>query len=106
MFKYSHAYEKLVGAIEIMATSKGSRRERLYSATYSYVMRLQAKEMPPDLAEPFNDFMAAMTNKKDPNGNYGDLRSTAENMHWKTADRLSKQLLNMYLVVNEARDRC
>jgi len=109
MKSYSRAYEKLLGAMELMSTGKGMRPERLELVTLSYIIHLRTDDVPNELAGELQAFMAGMCKTKDPHRGksyaMGDIWWTARHMHWKTAEKLSKQLFNMYLVVSEYRNK-
>lgn len=59
---YGYAYEKLLGAMEIMATGKGSRPERLARAGKQYLLPIRSPKMhklPNDLAALLDAFYHA-----------------------------------------------
>ena len=101
MQKYHYAYEKLHGAVKVMATGKGSRNDRLESATINYVIRLQARNMPPELVEPLDNFMRGMTFLSSPYERIGDITWTAKRMHWRKAEQLAELLFQMFSELNE-----
>lgn len=103
MRKYEYAYEKLLGAIDIMATGKGSRQDRLETATLSFVMRIQPNDLPEELRPILKAFMDGMTARPDPYGHMGDVAWTKIHMHWRSAEKLANQLFQMFVSVSNAR---
>lgn len=100
---YSYTWEKLMVAMDIMATGAKSRQHRLYNAYISSLIRLTPEDFPLDFHDTFRQFQAEMTSESAPaGGNVGTLQSTVWAMHWKTAERLSKTLFQLYQAVNEA----
>jgi hypothetical protein len=88
---YGYAYEKLLGAMEIMATGKGTRPERLARAGKQYLLPIRSPKMhklPDDLAAALDSL-------------YSDV--TAQRMSWQKAERLAGQLFSLFLAVVELR---
>ena len=103
---YGYAHEKLVGAMEVMATGKGSRRHRLARAGRDYLFRLsnpKQHRLPPDLAESLASLLDELTSVR-PQTRWDDsFEATARNMHWKKAERLAQQFFSLFLAVVELR---
>ena len=61
--------------------------------------------MPEEIRCELIDFMQGMSSKEDPHQGesyaMGKIWHTARQMHWKTAERLSRQLFSMFLTINE-----
>ncbi|CAN5883227.1 hypothetical protein BH11PSE6_BH11PSE6_11670 [soil metagenome] len=103
---YVYAYEKLLGAVEIMATGKGSRADRLARATHQYLFRIRkvkANDLPADLATRLAEFIEEMTAKRGLQPWENAVDKTAQTMPWQTAERLSRQLLGLFLAVSALR---
>lgn len=102
MTQYSHAYEKFLGATEIMATGKGSRQERLERAVH-HVRRIEnspASPLPDEIRQTFKAFMEetrSSTPEWDGDNAYS---STFRAMHWKKTERLSQSLFQMFLCLS------
>jgi hypothetical protein len=103
---YGYAHEKLVGALEVMATTKGSRRQRLARAGRDYLFRLsnpKQHRLPTELAESLDRLLTELTFIR-PQTQWDDsFEATARNMSWQTSQRLSEQLFSLYLAVVELR---
>ena len=70
MTRYAYAYEKLLGAVEIMATGRGSRPERLARATHRHLFKIRhqkANRLPDELAAQY-DAAASLTEPSSPAG--------------------------------------
>lgn len=98
MPRYGYAYEKLLGAVEIMATGKGSRPERLGRATM-LLLRLHERDLPPDLFAVLSDIKSAMTARPALGPWEGALAATVAHMPWQQAERLSRKLFGLFLSV-------
>lgn len=103
---YGYAYEKLLGAMDIMATGKGSRQERLALAGKSYILPIRSPKMhklPPDLAALLDSLYRELT-AVPPLTQWDDaFEATARKMPWQTAERLAEQLFSLFLSVAELR---
>ena len=103
---YGYAHEKLVGAMEVMATTKGSRRQRLARAGRDYLLRLRnpkQHKLPPELAASLDCLLAELTSVP-PQTRWDDtFEATARNMSWQKSERLAQQLLSLFLSVVELR---
>lgn len=103
---YGYAHEKLVGAMEVMATGKGSRRQRLARAGRDYLFRLSNPKqhgLPPKLAASLDCLLAELTSVP-PQTRWDDsFEATARNMPWQKAERLSGQIFSLFLAVIELR---
>jgi hypothetical protein len=108
MSEYGYAYEKLLGAVEIMATGKGSRAERLARATHQYLFRIRnpkTNRLPPDLAASLTRVVKAMTTSKTTNEWENAIDLTASRMPWQRAESLSRQVFSLFLLVSELRSQ-
>lgn len=103
---YGYAHEKLVGAIEVMATGKGSRRHRLARVGRDYLLRIsipRQHRLPPDLAMSLECLVKELTSVP-PQTRWDDsFEATARNMPWQKAERLAGQLFSLFLAVVELR---
>lgn len=103
---YGYAHEKLVGAIEVMATGKGSRRQRLARVGRDYLLRLsipRQHHLPPELATSLKCLIEELTSAP-PQTRWDDsFVATARNMPWQKAERLAGQLFSLFLAVVELR---
>lgn len=103
---YGYAYEKLLGAMEIMATGKGSRQQRLARAGKSYILPIRSPrvhKLPIDLAASLDSLYGELTAVPPPTEWDDAFEATARNMSWQTAERLAQQLFNLFLSVVELR---
>lgn len=103
---YGYAYEKLLGAIKIMATGKGSRAERLARATHGYLFRIRhhkANKLPDELAAQLAILVDELTSVSPPTQWDNSIDATARKMSWQKAEQLSRQLLSLFLSVAELR---
>jgi len=103
---YSYAYEKLLGAVEIMATGKGSRTERLSRATHGYLFRTRhqkANRLPDNLAVQLSILVKELTSAPPPTQWDNSIDATARKISWQKAEQLSRQLLSLFLSVAELR---
>jgi len=103
---YGYAYEKLLGAVEIMATGKGSRAERLARATHGYLFRIRqqkANKLPDELAVQLAILVEELTSVPPPTQWDNSIDATARKMSWQKAEQLSRQLLSLFLSVAELR---
>lgn len=103
---YGYAYEKLLGAMEIMATGKGSRQERLARAGKSYILPIHSPKMhklPPDLAASLDSLYRDLTAVPPPTQWDNAFDATARKMSWQKAERLARQLFSLFLAVVELR---
>lgn len=102
---YGYAYEKLLGAMEIMATGKGTRPERLARAGKHYLRLISSPKMhklPDDLAAELDSLFREL--KSVPPTQWDDsFDATAQRMSWQKAERLAKQLFSLFLAVVELR---
>lgn len=108
MSEYGYAYEKLLGAVEIMATGKGSRSERLARATHQYLFKIRNPKtngLPPELATCLTCIVAAMTISRPTNEWENAIDLTASQMPWQRADLLSKQVFALFLSVSALRSQ-
>lgn len=103
---YGYAHEKLLGAMEVMATGKGSRRYRLARAGRDYLHRLsnpKQHRLPPDLAASLANLLSELTSVA-PQTRWDDsFEATARNMSWQKAERLSRQVFSLFLAVVDLR---
>lgn len=103
---YGYAYEKLLGAVEIMATAKGSRADRLARATHQYLFRIRyqkANKLPDELAMQLATLTEELTSVSPPTQWDNSIDATARKMSWQKAEQLSRQLLSLFLSVAELR---
>ena len=103
---YGYAYEKLLGAVEIMATSKGSRQERLARAGKQYVLPIRSPKihkLPPDLSASLDSLFHELTAVPPPTQWDDAFEATARKMPWQKAKRLADQLFSLFLAVVELR---
>lgn len=103
---YGYAYEKLLGAMDIMATGKGSRQERLARAGKGYILPIHSPKMhklPPDLATSLDSLYRELTAVPPPTEWDNAFEATAQKMSWQTAERLAGQLFSLFLAVVELR---
>lgn len=103
---YGYAHEKLLGAMEVMATGKGSRRQRLARAGRDYLLRLsnpKQHQLPPDLAASLASLLGELTSVKPQTQRDDSFEATARNMPWQKAERLAGQLFSLFLAVVELR---
>ena len=108
MSEYGYAYEKLLGAVEIMATGKGSRAERLARATHQYLFKIRhpkTNRLPPDLAASLTSVVNAMTTSKPTNEWENAIDLTASLMPWQRAESLSRQVFSLFLSVATLRSQ-
>lgn len=99
---YGYAYEKLLGAVEIMATGKGSRAERLARATHQYLLKIrkpEAHRLPPRLCATLSEILASMTARTPPTQWVNAIDATAARMPWQQAEAISRQLFELFLSV-------
>lgn len=102
MARYGYAYEKLLGAVEIMATGEGSRPERLARATHQYLLKIRRPEshrLPPELGKVVSEIIAAMTALSSPTQWDNAIDATARRMPWQQAERLSRKLFELFMSV-------
>lgn len=103
---YGYAFEKLLGAMEVMATGKGSRRDRLARADRDYLLRLsnpKQHRLPSDLAASLDNLLSELTSVA-PQTRWDDrFEATARRMPWQKADRLSRQVFSLFLAVVDLR---
>lgn len=105
---YGYAYEKLLGAMEIMATGKGSRPERLARAGKHYLRLISSPKMhklPDDLAAALDSLYRELTSVPPPTQWDNSFDATAQRMSWQKAERLAGQLFSLFLAVVELRSR-
>ncbi len=103
---HGYAYEKLLGAMDIMATGKGSRQERLARAGKSYILPIRSPKMhklPPDLAALLDSLYRELIAVAPPTQWDDAFEATARKMPWQTAARLVEQLFSLFLSVAELR---
>lgn len=103
---YGYAYELLLGAMEIMATGKGSRQDRLARAGKSYILPIRSPKMhklPPDLAASLDSLDAELTAVPAHMEPDDAFKATARKMSWQTAERPARQLFSLFLAVVELR---
>jgi len=103
---YGYAHEKLLGAVEIMATGKGSRQERLARAGKQCLLSIRSPKMhklPPDLAASLDRLYRELTAIPPPTQWDDAFSATAQRMPWQKAERLAEQLLSLFLAVIELR---
>jgi hypothetical protein len=106
MSPYNYAYEKLLGAVDIMATGKGSRTERLARATHQYLFRIRnqkTNKLPNDLAEQMATLIKELTSVSPSTPWDNAIDATTRTMSWQKAERLSRQLLSLFISVGELR---
>jgi len=103
---YGYAYEKLLGAMEIMATGKGTRPERLARAGKQYLLPIRSTKMhklPADLAASLDSLYRELTSVPPPTQWDNSFDATAQRMSWQKAERLAGQLFSLFLAVVELR---
>lgn len=103
---YGYAYEKLLGAMEIMATGKGSRPERLVRAGKQYLLPIRSPKMhklPDDLASSLDSLFRELTSVPPPTQWDDAFTATGQRMSWQKAERLAQQLFSLFLAVVELR---
>ncbi|NKJ44852.1 hypothetical protein [Novosphingobium sp. SG720] len=103
---YGYAYEKLLGAMEIMATGKGTRPERLARAGKQYLLPIRSPKMhklPDDLAAALDSLYRELTSVPPPTQWDNSFDATAQRMSWQKAERLAGQLFSLFLAVAELR---
>lgn len=103
---YGYAYEKLLGAMEIMATGKGTRPERLARAGKQYLLPIRSPKMhklPDDLAAALDSLYRELTSVPPPTQWDNAFDATAQRMSWQKAERLAEQLFSLFLAVVELR---
>jgi hypothetical protein len=103
---YGYAYEKLLGAMEIMATGKGSRPERLARAGKQYILPIRSPKqhkLPADLAASLDSLYRELTSVPPPTQWDNSFDATAQRMSWQKAERLAEQLFRLFLAVVELR---
>lgn len=106
MTRYAYAYEKLLGAVEIMATGRGSRPERLARATHRHLFKIRhqkANRLPYELAAQLTGLVTELTAIAPPTQWGNAIDATATHMSWQKAERLSGQLFGLFLAVSELR---
>lgn len=106
MTRYAYAYEKLLGAVEIMATGCGSRPERLARATHRYLFRIrhqQANRLPDEFALQLAGLVTELTAIAPPTQWDNAIDATAARMSWQKAERLSGQLFGLFIAVSDLR---
>jgi hypothetical protein len=107
MSRYGYAYEKLLGAVEIMATGKGPRPERLARATHQCMLKLRRPEehrLPRELGDRLSEIIAGMTAVPPPTQWDNAIDATARQMPWQQAERLSRKLFELFLSVAALRE--
>ena len=105
---YGYAYEKLLGAMEIMATGKGTRPERLARAGKQYLLPIRSPKMhklPDDVAAALESLYRELTSVPPPTQWDNSFDATAQRMSWQKAERLAGQLFSLFLAVVELRRR-
>lgn len=105
---YGYAYEKLLGAMEIMATGKGTRPERLARVGKQYLLPIRSPKMhklPDDLAAALDSLYRELTSAPPPTQWDNAFDATAHCMSWQKAERLAGQLFSLFLAVVELRSR-
>lgn len=103
---YGYAYEKLLGAMEIMATGKGTRPERLARVGKQYLRLISSPKMhklPDDLASALDSLYRELTSVPPPTRWDNAFDATAQRMSWQRAERLAEQLFSLFLAVVELR---
>ena len=103
---YGYAYEKLLGAVEIMATGKGSRQDRLARVGKQYILPIRSPKMhklPAELAASLDSVYRELTSVPPPTQWDNAFDATARAMPWQTAERLADQLFSLFLAVVELR---
>lgn len=103
---YGYAYEKLLGAMEIMATGKGTRPERLARAGKQYLLPIRSPKMhklPADLAASLDSLYRELTSVPPPTQWDNSFDATAQRMSWQKSERLAEQLFSLFLAVVELR---
>lgn len=103
---YGYAYEKLLGAMEIMATGKGTRPERLARAGKQYILpirRPKQHRLPADLGASLDNLYRELTSVTPPTQWDNSFDATAQRMSWQKAERLAGQLFSLFLAVAELR---
>lgn len=105
---YGYAYEKLLGAMEIMAIGKGTRPERLARAGKQYLLPIRSPNMhklPDDLAAALDSLCRELTSVPPPTQWDNSFDATAQRMSWQKAERLAGQLFSLFLAVVELRSQ-
>ncbi|MEO8723590.1 MAG: hypothetical protein ABI395_08735 [Sphingobium sp.] len=105
---YGYAYEKLLGAVETMATGKGSRAQRLARATHQYLFKIRdpkTNRLPADLAANLANIVHAMTAARPSNEWENAIDLTASRMPWQRAEALSRQVFGLFLSVSALRSQ-
>ena len=105
---YGYPHEKLLGAMEIMATGKGTRPERLARAGKQYLLPIRSPKMhklPDDLAAALDSLFRELTSVPPPTQWDNAFDATAQRMSWQKAERLAEQLFSLFLAVVELRRR-
>ena len=103
---YGYAHEKLLGAMEIMATGKGSRQDRLARAGKQYILPIHSPKMhklPAELAVLLDSLFRSLTAVPPPTQWDNAFDATAQRMSWQQAERLAGQLFSLFLAVVELR---
>lgn len=103
---YGYAYEKLLGAMEIMATGKGTRPERLARVGKQYLLPIRSQKMhklPDDLAAALDSLYRELTSVPPPTQWDNSFDATAQRMSWQKAECLAQQLFGLFLAVVELR---
>jgi len=98
MSRNGYAYEKLLGAVDIMATGKGSRPEKLGRATM-LLLRVHGRDLPPELFAVLSDIKSAMTARPARGSWEGRLAASVAQMPWQQAESLSRKLFELFLSV-------
>lgn len=103
---YAYAHEKLVGAMQVMATGKGSRRQRLALAGRDYLHRLsnrQQHRLPDEMAASLDNLLEELTSVSPQMRSDDSFEAAARNMHWQKSERLAQQVFSLYVAVVELR---
>ena len=103
---YGYAYEKLLGAMDIMVTGKGSRQDRLARAGKGYLLPIRSPKMhglPEEPATMLDNLFRELTAVPPPTQWDDAFEATARAMSWQKAERLAGQLFNLFLAVVELR---
>jgi len=106
MDRYNRAHEKLLGALEIMATGKGSRPQRLARAGKHYLMGIRnqrSNRLPKETAQSLRSLVDELTSVPPPTQWDNSFDATAQKMSWQKAEQLSSQLLSLFVSVAELR---
>lgn len=101
---YGYAYQKLLGAMEIMATGKGTRPERLGRAGKQYILPIcnpKLHKLPVDLAASLDCLYHELTSVPPPTQWDNSFDAAAQSMSWQKAERLAQQIFNLFLAVVE-----